>query len=248
MNNNSYTEFDDFWGEITVINIPPEKTDVSEYSDILEVAERGKVARFVELKAKHIEIDFNHAPNECLDTCLNYACYGNNIEMVKHLIQVEGAIPTFDHCYTAIDNWRFEALDELLSNGADPHANNNRLTYYAAILNNGALEILAKHGAKDYTPILNQFIESDHTEAAIYMLEHGAKPDIETLSLAARIEDLTILKHLLTDKGMVPPNQEWTDSIPDLFIEAKNLLNKAALQARLQSKFKKKSQSQGMKI
>ena len=250
MSNDIYTVFDDFWGEITVtaIPIPQEKTDVTEYSDILEVAKRGEVAEFIELKAKHIEIDFNYAPNECLDTCLDYATYGNNTKMVKHLIQVEGAKPTFDHCHTAIEYGQFEALDELLSNGADPHANNDLLTYHAAALNYGALEILAKHGAKDYTPILNQFIETDMTDVAIYLIEHGAKPDIETLTLATRIEDLTILKHLLTDKGMVPPNQEWTDSIPDLFIEAKNLLNKAALQDRLQSKFKKKSQTQGMKI
>lgn len=226
-------EFSDFFGQV-------HDNGTTQETDILEVAKRGQVAKFIELKATTLELD--------LDTCLDYATYGNNTKMVKHLIQVEGAKPTFDHCHTAIEYGQFEALDELLSNGADPHANNDLLTYHAAALNYGALEILAKHGAKNYTPILNQFIETDMTDVAIYLIEHGAKPDIETLTLATRIEDLTILKHLLIDKGMVPPNQEWTDSIPDLFIEAKNLLNKAALQDRLQSKFKKKSQTQGMKL
>lgn len=204
------------------------------------IAKRGKVSDFLALKATGIEID--------LDDFLGRAAYGNNVEMIRHLVKVEGAVPTYDHCHTTLEWFSYDALDELLTLGVDPHTYNDALTYHAAAINYSMLEILAKHGAKNYTPILNDFIEDDMTEVAIYLMNNGAEPDLETLSRACHIKDLTILKYLLLDKGMVPPEQRFMDELPDQYKEAKQLLNKSFLQAKLKTKYKPTAQKQAMKI
>lgn len=207
---------------------------------ILEVAKRGTVSEFLTLKATGVEYD--------VDQCLDYASHGNNVEMIRHLVLVEQTKPTYYDCMTAIEWFSYEALDELLTLGADPHAENDALTYHAAAMNYAMLEILAKHGAKNYTPILNDFIKDDMKEVAIYLMDNGAEPDLLTLSLASRIKDLTILKYLLTEKGMVPPEQRFMDELSDSLSEAKQLLNKSFLQAKLKTKYKPTTQQQAMKI
>ena len=207
---------------------------------ILETAKRGTVSEFLTLKATGVEYD--------LEQCLDYASHGNNVEMIRHLVLVEQTKPTYDHCLSAIEWYGYEALDELLSLGADPHAQNDALTYHAACMNYSMLEILAKHGAKNYTPILNEFIEDDNAEVAIYLMDNGAEPDLETLNLSSRIKDMTILKYLLTEKGMVPPDSEFINELSDTYNEAKQLLNKSFLQAKLKTKYKPTTQQQAMKI
>lgn len=237
--NNSIDQelIDDFDSLFGTANNPP----VAEAThDILEIATCGEVSEFLEMKSTGLEID--------LDECLDRAAYGNNIEMIRYLVLVEQTKPTYDHCHTAIEWFSYDALDELLTLGADPHAENDALTYHAAANNYSMLEILAKHGAKNYTPILNDFIKDDNTEVAIYLMDNGAEPDLLTLSLASHIKDLTILKYLLTEKGMVPPEQRFMDELSDRYSEAKQLLNKSFLQAKLKTKYKPTTLQQAMKI
>lgn len=247
-----FDEYDPFGAEAGFVKIEPCLADRANHPEhfneqeqmIYDTAKNGKVSDFIALKGKGIEFD--------LDECLSYAAHGDNAEMVRHLIQVEGAKPTYEHCHTTLEWACFAALDELLTLGADPHAHNDALIYHAAALNYGALNILARHGANNYTPILNQFIESDMTDVAIYMLKNGAEPNEQTLTFATQIENLTILKHLVIENGMRPPSKEWIDEIKDLFADAKQFLAKTMLHDDLKNRpaqvFKSKSQSRGMKI
>lgn len=151
-------------------------------------------------------------------------------------------------CQAAIENNNTELLDYLLSHGADPHEDDDLLIHVAAGINRiAALKVLAKHGADNYTPILNDFIYTKQTKAAIYMLENGAEPNTQTLEQAAKIDDLTILKHLVAVNGMVP-SKEFIDTLPALFSEAKHFLSKALLQEKLHTKLKPTTPTMRMKI
>ena len=184
-----------------------------------------------------------------IQEALEWAVHARAFSVVQEIVEVQGVVPGTGPCGTAMENGDDFYVEYLFKHGADATAEDEYLVFRAAQVNPCYLPFLAERGAKNYTAIINHFIDSEHTEAAIYMLEHGAEPTKETFSLACEIEDLTILKHLLAEKGMVP-SKEFIDGLPPLFSEAKNLLNKAYLQHKLTSKLtaKRKTKSQGMKI
>ena len=184
-----------------------------------------------------------------IQEALEWAVNARAFSVVQEIVEVQGVVPGTGPCGIAIENGDDFYVEYLFKHGADAKAEDEYLVFRAAHVNPCYLPFLAEHGAKNYTAIINQFIDSEHTEAAIYMLEHGAEPTMETFRIACEIDDLTILKHLLADKGMVP-SKEFIDDLPPLFNEAKHLLNKAYLQRKLTNKLitKTKSKSQGMKI
>lgn len=186
--------------------------------------------------------------NDKLHMAIQLAAYDDGQAFIKTLVEVEGVKPSFSDCQAAIENNNTELLDYLLSHGADPHEDDDLLIHVAAGINRiAALKVLAKHGADNYTPILNDFIYTKQTKAAIYMLENGAEPNTQTLEQAAKIDDLTILKHLVAVNGMVP-SKEFIDTLPALFSEAKHFLSKALLQEKLHTKLKPTTPTMRMKI
>jgi len=202
---------------------------------------------FREHQAKMIEAkDETYDIQEALEWAVNARAFS----VVQEIVEVQGVVPSTGSCGVAMENGDDFYVEYLFKHGADATADDEYLVYRAATDNPCYLPFLAERGAKNYSPILNDFIENDHTNAAIYMLENGAEPTLETLSRASHIEDLTILKHLLVHKGMVPPTKEWIDEVNDLFSESKILLIKAYQNHNFQNKMppKAKSQSRGMKI
>lgn len=232
--------FDPFGAEAGFKRLKPTKAE-----HLRNLAGDNKLAEF---KSRLTELIESNDQSYDIKECLEYAIAENAFSVVKEIVEVQGFTPTLSECDTAMKHGQFETLDYLLSHGADPHEDDDMLIHLAAGYNQvKSLEVLAKHGANNYTPLINEFIHTNQTQAAIYMLENGAVPNNQTLERAAKIEDLTILKYLLADKGMVP-NKEFIDDLPPLFSEAKHLLNKAYLQHSLSKKLKPKVKSQGMKI
>lgn len=217
------------------------------FETLREMAANNDVAKFKKMQSQMIAAK---DPEYDIQEALEWAVNSDAFAVVQEIVEVQGVVPGAAPCGIAIENASDFYVNYLFKHGADAKAENESLVYRAALTNPCYLPVLAKHGAKNYTPILNDFIEDDHTDAAIYMLENGAVPSMETLSRASHCEDTTILKHLLVDKGMVPPNQEWIDQVDDRFQESKQLLNKAFLQQKLNKNLnrKTKTKSQGMKI
>jgi hypothetical protein len=233
-------ELDSFFGDASIKRIKPTQAE-----HLCNLAGENKLAEFKSLLA---ELNESNDQSYDLKECLGYAIADSAFSIIKEIIEVQGFTPSFSECDTAMKHDQLETLDYLLSHGADPHEKDDLLIHLAAAYNQvKSLEILAEHGADNYTPLINDFIRTQQTQAAIYMLENGAVPNTQTLEQAAKIEDLTILKHLLTNKGMVP-SKELIDSLPPQFSEAKHLLTKAYLQHNLTNKLKPKTKSQGMKI
>ncbi len=237
-----FDEYDPFGPEAGFVRIIPSKNVL-----LLQHSCDNNLPEFKRLLAELIESnDKDYDIKECLEYAIGYKSHA----VIKEIIEAQGIKPDFSDCHTAMKHSQFETLDYLLSHGADPHEDDDMLIHLAAGYNQvKALEVLAKHGANNYTPLINDFIHTNQTKAAIYMLEHGAEPNTNTLERSAKIEDLTILKHLLADKGMVP-TREFIQELPPKFIEAKHLLIKAYQNHNFQSKMppKAKSQSKGMKI
>jgi len=236
-----FDEYDPFGPEAGFVRIEPCTLD-----KVREYVADNNMTEFKKLVEKLKESNNEQGIKECF----GYVIAENCTAFIQELVEVQGFKPTLSECDTAMKHGQFETLDYLLSHGADPHEDDDMLIHLAAGYNQvKALEVLAKHGANNYTPIINDFIYTIQTQAAMHMLEHGAEPNTNTLERAAKIEDLTILKYLLTDKGMVP-SKEFIQEMPPLFIEAKHLLTKAYQKHSFQKKMppKANSQSRGMKI
>lgn len=236
-----FDEYDPFGAEAGFVKIEPCLSD-----KLREYAGDNNLPEFKRLLTELIESDGDYDIKECLE----YAIAEHAVSVIKEIIEVQGIKPDFSDCHTAMKHGQFETLDYLLSHGADPHEDDDMLIHLAAGYNQvKALDVLAKHGANNYTPLINDFITSNQSQAALYMLENGAVPNTQTLERACKIEDLTILKYLLTDKGIVP-TRELIQDLPPKFIEAKHLLIKAHQNNSFQRKMppKAKSQSKGMKI
>ena len=239
-----FDEFDPFGPEAGFKKITPTQAE-----QLVSLAGDDKLAEFKALQAQLIEAnDQDYDIRQCLEAAI--ASSAANVR--NELIEVQGVKPGLSECHTAMKNGQWETLDYLLSHGADPHEDNDMLIHLGAGYNQvKALEVLAKHGANNYTPLINDFITSNQSQAALYMLENGAVPNTQTLERACKIENLTILKHLLAEKGMVP-TKEFIQNMHPRFVAAKHLLTKAYQQHSFQNKMppktKAKPQSKGMKI
>ena len=236
-------EFDSFFGDDPSF----QRITPTSCEQLREMAANNDVAKFKKMQSQMIA---SKDPEYDIQEALEWAVNSDAFAVVQEIVEAQGVVPGAGPCGIAIENGSDFYVDYLFKHGADAKAEDESLVYRAALTNPCYLPVLAKHGAKNYTPILNDFIEDEHTEAAIYMLENGAVPSMETLIRASHCEDTTILKHLLSDKGMVPPSQEWIDGVDDRFQESKQLLNKALLQQKLNKTLncKTKTKTQGMKI
>lgn len=236
-------ELDELFGKN---NRPLTKLTPSPQEYLQQLAAGNHLDDFKAHQAKMIEAkDETYDIQEALEWAVNARAFS----VVQEIVEVQGVVPGTGPCGIAMENGDDFYVEYLFKHGADATAEDEYLVFRAAVENPCYLPFLAEHGAKNYTAIINDLIAPAFTEAAIYMLENGAVPTLETLSRASHIDDLTILKHLLVDKGMVP-SKEFIESLPPLFSEAKNLLNKAYLQHKLSNKLttKTKTKSQGMKI
>lgn len=225
---------------------PLRKITPTPQEHLQQLAAGNHLDEFKKQQAKLIE---DKDPDYDIQEALEWAVNAHAFAVVQEIVEIQGVVPGTGPCGIAMDNGSDFYVEYLFAHGADAKADDEYLVFRAAVHNPCYLPFLAERGAKNYTPILSQFIDSESVEAAIYMLENGAVPDMETLKQAAKIEDLTILKYLLTDKGMVP-SKEFIQEMPPLFIEAKHLLTKAYQKHSFQKKMppKANSQSRGMKI
>lgn len=149
MTNLEIQEFDELFKSPS--NLQDISYDETLDEKILNTCKNGNVCEYLQIKLLNREILFDKKE---LANYLEYAVYGQNKEMVKYLVEVEGIKPTYETCLITIDTTFDVSMLEYLLHQVEPPA---LLTHeavtptwliYAATTYNDveSLKILARHG------------------------------------------------------------------------------------------------------
>lgn len=146
----------------------------------------------------------------------------------------------------------FKVLQAQLIANKDPNYDIQEVLEWATNYHayNIIIEIVEVQGVIPGIEPCSVAIENGNNDLIKYFFELGADPTLEILSCASHIDDTTILKYLLLDKGIIPPHQQWIDTVDHSFPESKEILNKAFLKHNIthQLPTKKNTKKQTMKI